>query len=110
MSTVSKRWPNDPKKLKIQFNGTFEQFANSFNTAVIDYSALDYIMRYESLQCDFDFVCDRLNIEPRKLTCIDYDTGRPTRDYQSYYHGNLRQIVAEKYAKDIEYFGYKFGG
>ena len=79
MSTVSKRWPNDPKKLKIQFNGTFEQFANSFNTAVIDYSALDYIMRYESLQCDFDFVCDRLNIEPRKLTCIDYDTGRPDR-------------------------------
>ena len=109
MSTVSKRWPNDPKKLKIQFNGTFEQFVNSTNTVITDYSELDYIIRYEYLQRDFDIICDRLNIERMKLPWIDYDTGRPTRDYQSYYHGNLRQIVAEKYAKDIEYFGYKFG-
>ena len=108
MSTVSKRWPNDPEKLKIQFNGTFEQFVNSTNTVVSDYSELDYIIRYESLQCDFDVVCDRLNIERMKLPCIDYDTGRPTRDYQSYYYGNLQHIVAEKYVKDIEYFGYKF--
>lgn len=108
MSTVTKRWPNDPEKRKFQFHGTFEQFVNKTNDIKTDYSEFDYIIRYESLQHDFNITCDRLNIKQIKLPCIDYDTGRPTRDYQSYYDDETREIVAEKYAKDIKYFGYKF--
>jgi hypothetical protein len=31
------------------------------------------------------------------------------RDYASYYSEKSRRIVAERFAVDVEFFGYKFG-
>jgi hypothetical protein len=32
-----------------------------------------------------------------------------SRDYTTYYSERTRRIIAERFAVDVEYFGYKFG-
>ncbi|MCQ9205972.1 MAG: sulfotransferase family protein [Omnitrophica bacterium] len=66
---------------------------------------IDFIGRFEYLQKDFDKICDILGIEKGKLP-HDFKTNH--MDYTKYYNNQTRQIVAEKCAKDIKYFGYKF--
>jgi hypothetical protein len=112
MSTVSKRWPNDPEKQKMNFEGTFKEFLyhqELYPSICPNFQDFDHVVRYEFLQDDFNILCEKLDIPNKvELPRMDYNTGRPKINYQSYYRGNLQQIVAEKYAKDIEYFGYKF--
>jgi hypothetical protein len=87
---------------------------------------VDFVGRFESLQQDFDKVCEHLGIEESQLPHRNRsdkksrDLKRKTRNWlfangenqlrslADFYDDETREAVAEYYRKDIEAFGYGF--
>jgi|SaaInlV_165m_DNA_1040744.scaffolds.fasta_scaffold61893_2 hypothetical protein len=71
-----------------------------------DKIVVDNIIRFEKLNEGFDDLCERLGVPDIKLPHLNKTKHA---HYTDYYDNETRRLVAEKYAKDIEHFGYRFG-
>lgn len=73
---------------------------------------MDFVGSYENLEKDLRFIFNKYKIKGKPLymnETRDADC-KKKKHYTEYYNDETREIVQKKFAKDIEYFGYKFGG
>jgi sulfotransferase famil protein len=66
---------------------------------------VDYIGRFENLVEDTTTVLRQLGIEGASLP---HKNGSDHKNYRLYYNDQTKDLVAKRYARDIEYFGYEF--
>lgn len=75
-------------------------------------SKMDFIGRFETREKNLDYISSKIKIklDPKfSVKSKEMQKKRSKKHYTEYYDDETKSIVAEKYAKDIEYFGYKFG-
>jgi chondroitin 4-sulfotransferase 11 len=68
---------------------------------------LDYVGRFERLERDFDWVCQRLGL--RNLTLPFVQAVCTPRNYTEFYTPVTRRLVGDRFGKDIDLFRYDFG-
>jgi hypothetical protein len=69
--------------------------------------AVNFIGRFEALEQDFTLVQQHLGLPPGVLPKVNVT--RP-KDYTSYYNKQTRKLVAKRFQRDIDFFGYTFDG
>lgn len=70
---------------------------------------VDFIGRYENLNNDLLFICNRLNIPWDGKLTKEFGKFRSDKSsYRKYYDDHTKQLVEEIFNKEINFFGYKF--
>jgi len=115
MVSLYKYFSNQPHQPMVVKNRTFKIFLiegnstwwyGAFDNHVDFIGDIDFIGKIENLQNDFDYVCEKI-VAPKIK--IPHKNKTNHKHYTKYYDDETREIVAERFAKDIEYFGYEFG-
>lgn len=104
---------------KIQFDGFIQNFDKHLESTELKLHSLpiylytycngnkfvDFIGRFETLQKDFEKICDKIEI---KRTILPHTRKSIHNHYSEYYNDETRRLVADLYSEDIKNFGYEF--
>lgn len=71
-------------------------------------NGMDYVMRFERLQEDFDEALRRVGIDRRVEIPMINPTDEREPDYREYYDRKARFVVERAFRGDLERFGYRF--
>lgn len=66
---------------------------------------IDFVGRFERITQDFQKICSHFQVD---LKLPHMNRSKPV-DYRTYYTDRTRKLVADRFARDIEMFGYSFG-
>jgi hypothetical protein len=66
---------------------------------------VDFIGRFENLSEDLRTLATKAGIQLERIPHVNVSVHR---HYSSYYTSELERIVRERFARDVEYFGYDF--
>lgn len=69
---------------------------------------VDFIGRFENLEQDWSYIAKQLNISSSLPHLNKNDDDKKRKHYSEYYTNKTKRIIAQKFAKDIEYFNYTF--
>jgi hypothetical protein len=68
---------------------------------------VDFVGKYENLSHDISTVLKALRLENRPLPHVNKSEHK---HYSEYYTEETKDLVAVRYSRDINFFGYKFDG
>jgi len=100
------------KIMKITFTDYIKYQAKRFDAHQINMLAdkngklqMDFIGKFESLQKDWNYICDKLGINNKELS---HRKKAIKINYDDYYNFENKDLIAKLWKKDIEIFGYNY--
>lgn len=109
---------NHQKRHKVPADCTYEKFLVSHSNQwalrpqlywLVDRKGdvpLDFIGRFENLAEGFERVSEALKLDEGELPQMI--ASKSKRHYSDFYNDKTRKLIADRYAEEIEYFGYSF--
>ena len=69
---------------------------------------LDFVIRYENLQEDFNTVCEKIKISPGTLPRLKTTQRKAKINYRHYYNSQTREMIESLFASWTKKFNYSF--
>ena len=101
------RWKLDPERPYQYHVDTSIDLQSDYVIDLHGKVLVDFIGRYDNLHDDFEEACRRIGIKAPELPHKRQAKDRG-KDYRSYYTDELAALVGERFAPDIQLFGYTF--